>query len=125
MLEDAFAKARATNPRQPEEHQRYRITHNLMQFPDGRWTYRYDKALRDPNNPRPRPTPEDGWTAVGNINVPTLILRGEVSDILARETAERMVAEIPDARLVEVDGSGHSIPLDRPDGFAAAVRTFL
>lgn len=124
-LEDAFAQARATNSRPPEEHQRYRITHNLMQIPNGRWTYRYDKALRDPSNPRPRPSPEEGWTAVRNINVPTLVLRGELSDILAREIAERMVTEIPDARLVEVEGSGHPIPLDRPDEFAAAVRTFL
>jgi len=36
-----------------------------------------------------------------------------------------MTTEIPDARLVEIEGSGHPIPLDTPDGFAAAVRTFL
>ena len=123
--EEAFAQQRAANPRPPEEHQRYRVIHNLMQTADGTWTWRYDRALRDPSNPRPRPTAEEGWAAVRNINVPTLILRGELSDILARDIAERMATEIPDARLIEVEGSGHSIPLDRPDEFAEAVRTFL
>ena len=123
--DEAFAQQRERNPRPPEAHHRYRIDHNLMQTDDGKWTWRYDKALRDPNNPRPRPTPEEGWAACRNINVPTLILRGELSDILAADIAQRMADEIPDAQLIEVKDSGHSIPLDRPTAFAEAVRTFL
>jgi pimeloyl-ACP methyl ester carboxylesterase len=32
---------------------------------------------------------------------------------------------IPDARLDLVKDSGHSVPLDKPDGFLAAARLFL
>ncbi|HXU25356.1 MAG TPA: alpha/beta hydrolase, partial [Tepidiformaceae bacterium] len=104
---------------------RNRVRHNLMRTADGRWTFRYDKALRAPGRPRPRPSTEENWQAWRQITVPTLLLRGGVSDILSRETAERMAKEIPDCRLVEIPGSGHSIPLEAPARFLEAVQTFL
>ena len=51
--------------------------------------------------------------------------RGELSDILSATMAERMIETIPDARLALVKDSGHSVPLDAPDGFLAAAREFL
>lgn len=124
-VEAAIAQGRRANPNADEAEQVHRITHNLMPTADGKWTYRYDRALRDPSNPRPRPTPEEGWQLVRQITVPTLLVRGEVSDVLPREVADRMVTEIPDCRFVEVPGSGHSVPLERPQGFLEAVRSFL
>ncbi|MFN0093862.1 MAG: alpha/beta fold hydrolase [Dehalococcoidia bacterium] len=123
--EEAIAQARAGNGRADEHELRSRNRNNLMRTEDGRWTWRYDAALRDTSRPRPRATPEENWALWKNINVATLVIRGELSDILAPEIAERMVQEHPDCRLVEVAGSGHSIPLDAPRGFLAAVETFL
>jgi pimeloyl-ACP methyl ester carboxylesterase len=123
--EQAFRQARAGNARAPEAELRHRVTNNLMRLPDGRWTFRYDKALRDPNRPRPRPTPEAGWALMPRITCPTLLVRGADSDILSPETAARMAREIPNCRLVEVPDAGHSIPLDNPAGFLAAVSPFL
>jgi len=100
------------------------VDHNLMRTEDGRWTWRYDRALRSPTTVRPR-DPEAAWAACADINVPTLIIRGALSDVLSPEVAARMVETIPDVRLVQVDNSGHSVPLDAPDGFLAAARTFL
>lgn len=96
-----------------------------MRTEDGRWTYRYDRALRDPDNARPRPSVEEGWRSVAAIDVPSLLIRGEDSNLLQPAVADRMVRDIPDCRFVEVAGSGHPVPLDRPDGFLDAVRTFL
>ncbi len=124
-IEDAVAQAGRANPNADEHEQRHRVTENLMPTADGRFTYRYDRALRDPNNPRPRPAPEEGWRLLANIAVPTLLVRGEISDVLSREMAERMLETIPDCRFAEVPGSGHSVPLERPREFLAAVRTFL
>jgi pimeloyl-ACP methyl ester carboxylesterase len=120
----AFAVARAANPLPPEAHQRHRVDYNLMMTKDGRWTWRYDRALRSVRELRPRDA-ETGWRSCANIAVPTLLIRGELSDILGPEVAERMIQTIPDARLATVANSGHSIPLDSPDGFLAAARTFL
>ncbi len=123
--EEAFEAARTANPLPPEAHHRQRVINNLMRLEDGTWTYRYDRALRDPNNPRQRASVEDGWRAVTQINVPTLVVRGEISDIMTPEDAARMAADIADGRLVEVSGSGHSVPLDKPDEFLKVVRDFL
>ena len=59
------------------------------------------------------------------VAAPTLVMRGELSDILSPEIGKRMIETIPDAQYVEVAGSGHPIPLDRPDEFLAASRAFL
>ena len=124
-VEEAFARARADNPVPPEAHHLHRVRNSLMRNEDGNWTYRYDRALRDRTNQRPRPSAEEGWRSVANINVPTLLVRGENSNLLDRGIAERMVSDIAEARLVEVQGAGHPVPLDKPDGFLDAVRTFL
>jgi pimeloyl-ACP methyl ester carboxylesterase len=123
--EDAVKSSRAANPRPPDSELRHRVLNNLMQTGDGKWTWRYDKALRDPARPRPRQDPAEAWALMPRITCPTLLLRGEHSDILSRETAERMVREIPNCRLLEVPDAGHSIPLDNPTRFIEAVKTFL
>ena len=124
-VEDAFARAREDNPTPPEAHHLHRVRHSLMRTEDRKWTYRYDRALRDPSLVRPRPSVDEGWRSVAAIDVPTLLIRGAASDILDRSAADRMVRDIPDCRFVEVEGSGHSVPLDAPDGFLRAARGFL
>jgi pimeloyl-ACP methyl ester carboxylesterase len=123
--DEAFARAREDNPIPPPDHQRYRVDYSLMRMEDGRFTFRYDRALRDPRNPRRGIPAEEGWRLVANIAVPTLLIRGELSDILTRDVAERMAKSMPRGRLVEIAGSGHPVPLDKPGQFLAAVRDFL
>jgi pimeloyl-ACP methyl ester carboxylesterase len=122
--DEAFAVARANNLRPPDALLRHRSDAGLMRIEDGRWTYRYDRALRSPRNLRRRDA-ETAWRSCANMNVPTQIIRGELSDILAPEIAQRMLETIPDARLDVVAGAGHSVPLDAPDGFLATAREFL
>jgi len=122
--EEAFAVARADNSRPPEALHRQRSDTSLMRTEDGRWTHRYDRALRSPRNLR-LPDPETAWRSCANIEAPTLIVRGELSDILSPQIAERMARTIPDARLATVTNAGHGVPYDAPEGFLAAVREFL
>jgi len=122
--EDAFAVSRADNSRPPETLHRQRSDASLMRTEDGRWTYRYDRAPRSPGNLRLR-DPETAWRSCANIDAPTQIVRGELSDILSPRIAERMVRTIPDARLATVADAGHGVPYDAPEGFLATVREFL
>lgn len=123
--EEAFQQARAANARADEQELRHRIHHNLKSLPNGMLTWKWDKALRDPNRLRPRPQPEEGWAAVRAISCPTLLIRGAESDVLAEETAERMQREMAHCTLVTIPGSGHPVPMDRPAEFEAAVRSWL
>ncbi|MGE0422797.1 MAG: alpha/beta fold hydrolase [Reyranellaceae bacterium] len=122
--DEAFAIARAANSLPPEAHHRHRSDNSLMRTEDGRWTYRYDRALRTPSNLRRRDA-GTGWRSCANIQVPTQIIRGGLSDILSPEIAERMVRTVPDARLAVVANAGHGVPLDAPEEFLAATREFL
>jgi pimeloyl-ACP methyl ester carboxylesterase len=107
--DEAFAAARAANATPPEAHHRHRVDHS---------------ALRAPGTVRAR-DPEAGWRAVADIAVPTLLIRGENSDILSPEAAQRMLDSNSNIHMATVAGSGHSVPLDKPDGFLAACREFL
>ncbi len=123
--EEAFRAARAANHRPTDEDLRHRVSHGLKQRDDGRWTFRYDPALRSPDRPIRRPDPETLWPLLPKIACPTLLIRGADSDVLSPETAARMAREIPNCTLVTVPDSGHSVPLDNPAGFLAAARPFL
>ncbi len=125
-VEEAFARARSANPVPPDDVFFHRVRHSLMRTEDGKWTYRYDRAFRTPGNaPRRRPNVEEGWQAVARISVPALLIRGEHSPLLTREIADKFVDAASDCKLVEIPGSGHSVPLDKPEEFGNAVLSFL
>jgi pimeloyl-ACP methyl ester carboxylesterase len=112
--DEAFALVRAANPRPADATIRHRIAHNLRPLPDGTLTYKYDARLRTPRAIFDHTSAElwDCWRAVA---CPVLLIRGDDSDILAADTADRMIAENDNASLVTVPDCGHSITLDRPE----------
>lgn len=69
-------------------------------------------------------TQEPLWGRLGEIRCPTLVLVGE-RDAKFTELGERLVDELPEARLVLVPGSGHSVHLEQPDATAAVIADFL
>ncbi|HET9949514.1 MAG TPA: alpha/beta fold hydrolase, partial [Longimicrobiales bacterium] len=64
------------------------------------------------------------WHRLGEIRTPTLLLVGAL-DRKYVEIAHRMAAALPDARVVEVSGAGHTVHLERPAAWVAAVADFL
>lgn len=122
-VEEAVDAYLAGAPGAPVEIVRRRIRDNLMVCEDGLLTWRYDEALR--RAPVARPGADDQWPLLSRIVAPTLLLRGSRSDVLTADDADRMVGAIPGARLAVVDDAGHSIAVDQPAGFLAAVAPFL
>jgi pimeloyl-ACP methyl ester carboxylesterase len=64
------------------------------------------------------------WQAYDHIVAPTLLLRGETSDLLLAETAQAMLTRGPRPRLHQFAGVGHAPTLQQPDQ-VAVVRDFL
>ncbi|MDH5291031.1 MAG: alpha/beta hydrolase, partial [Acidimicrobiia bacterium] len=60
-----------------------------------------------------------------NINVPTLLVRGGLSDVLSEEGAQSFLAQCPHAEYVKVSDAAHMVAGDRNDIFAGAVIEFL
>ncbi len=93
-------------------------THRLTA--EGRIVTDYDKQIAAPLRAPGGEAAVDLWPVYRALgDVPLLILRGELSDILARSAGEKMVAELPRARLVEVPGVGHAPTMDEAEARAA------
>ena len=62
-----------------------------------------------------------GWVALWRLvrRVPTLLLRGETSDILSADIADTMQRRAPGLRVVVVPGVGHAPTLAEPEALAA------
>jgi peroxiredoxin len=63
--------------------------------------------------------------ASDNIFVPTLLVRGELSDIVTQEGVDELLARISDITVANVEGAAHMIAGDRNDQFTSAVIDFL
>ena len=64
------------------------------------------------------------WQAYDKLRCPTLLLRGEGSDLLSPATAQSMTGRGPRARLVQLPGVGHAPTLVQPEQ-VQIVREFL
>jgi esterase len=124
-FEEFVERAHQFNPRRSLENIRSRLSHNLKRLPSGRWTWKYDKALRSGERSFQASALLNLWDDVGAIRCPTLIVKGEESDILSAESATKLQAAIPGSQLVLIPGAGHSVMGDNPAAFVAAVAGFL
>ena len=115
---------RRTNPLQDVDLLRQRVHHGLKRLADGELTWKYAKGLRDMMREGRRDA-VDLWEPLPRIPCPTLIVRGAESDILSAEVAKKMAERLPDGRVVEIAGAGHTVPADRPEEFVRQIRAFL
>ncbi|KEQ52765.1 alpha/beta fold hydrolase [Sphingobium chlorophenolicum] len=82
----------------------------------GRIVLDYDMRIAEPLRVASDEAGLDMWPVMQAFRgIPTLLLRGERSDLLSAATAERMAQEIgPDAELATVPHVGHAPLLDEP-----------
>ena len=118
-IEDAFADAIENNPIADPEMIKHRVLHGLKRTDGGGWAPKHtsDVAMYW--------RPDDLTEAIKTVQCPTLIIRGGLSDVLSPDVAASMAMAIPNCKLVTIDGSGHSVPQDKPIEFESALREFL
>lgn len=80
--------------------------HGHRRLPDGRLMLAYDPEIAAPF--RAEATDVDLWSVYNKVKCPTLLLRGEASELLPRALAEQMTRTGPCAKLVEIEGTGHA-----------------
>jgi pimeloyl-ACP methyl ester carboxylesterase len=103
--------------------------HAWARQPDGSFRMNLDPAIirstveRGVQEPLP-PGESPLWPFIPQITPPTLIVRGAQTVYFPKACAERMVKEMPDARLVEID-TGHALFMEDLDAFHDAVIGFL
>lgn len=87
---------------------------------DGRLELDYDPAIAQPQTPgAAAPDMRPIFKALGPV--PTLVLRGAISDILSRDGVAEMLAIKDDLEVAEVPGVGHAPTLEEPSAWLPIV----
>ncbi len=88
------------------------LTRHVVRQEGERWRKHYDPGLAAPFARSTPALAKAGeailWRSFNNIACPTLVVRGELSDLLSVKTAQEMLARNPNSRLAEIPGVGHA-----------------
>lgn len=126
---DEVADAIASyNPHRPRPRNLDGLRKNVRQREDGRWVWHWDPRFMSG-----RHLDEAGVVsredrlerAARALALPTLLVRGGVSDLISPEDAAYFQTLVPHAEMVDVAGAGHMVAGDRNDVFTAAIVDFL
>ena len=100
------------------------LAKNVRLGKDGRYRWHWDPRFLSKG--RDFKKREDRLGAcVENLSLPTLLVRGGLSDVLSEEGAQSFRDLCPTSEYVNVTDAGHMVAGDRNDMFASAVIEFL
>ena len=91
---------------------------------DGTWRPHYDLRIAEVYNATMPDKDLELWNVYDAVRCPTLLIRGERSDLVSRATAQEMTRRGPKAKVVEIRNVGHAPTLLHQDQIAV-VRDFL
>ena len=120
---DAASFLRKERPRMSDAALKVRMENTLKELPSGAVTWKFD--LNGIWNSRVDWNFPDLWPHVRELQCPTLVLRGGLSDILSPETAEGMAQANSNIRWVEVPDAAHLIHEDNLQVFNREISQFL
>ncbi len=100
------------------------LAKNIRLAPNGKYKWHWDparrKAWRGDDGRETRLS-----ACAESLKLPTLLVRGGLSNVLSEEGAQSFLKQCPHAEYVRVDNAAHMVAGDRNDNFAGAVIEFL
>jgi pimeloyl-ACP methyl ester carboxylesterase len=100
------------------------LAKNIRLAPNGKYKWHWDPARR--RSWRGDNIREQRLSAcAGRLALPTLLVRGGLSNVLSEEGAQSFLAQCPHAEYVRIDNAAHMVAGDRNDNFAGAAIEFL
>jgi len=126
-LEEAADAIAAYNPHRRRPKDLSGLRKNLRERPDGRFEWHWDPAFMSsrPGQPAEPPNFQSLDDLARALTIPTLLVRGRMSDLLSQEGADHFLELVPHAKFADVSGAGHMVAGDRNDAFAKSVVDFL
>jgi pimeloyl-ACP methyl ester carboxylesterase len=127
-LEDAADVIARYLPHRPRPRDLSGLRKNLRLGQDGRWRWHWDPAFvqgRGPGTPGRADQLERLDEAARALRLPTLLVRGRMSELVSEEAAREFLRTVPHAAYEDVSGAGHMVAGDRNDAFTTAVLRFL
>src|SRR3954471_10561546 len=116
-FDEILERTIAFNPTRTESSLRRGVMHNAIELSDGRWRWRYDLPRRGTGEGESgaiMPGLDALWQAVERVKVPLTLLRGSLSPVVDDDDVAELRRRNADARVVVVEGAGHSIQGDKP-----------
>lgn len=99
------------------------LSKNVRLGEDGRYHWHWDPKSRSTEDLGDRETRLEACAR--NLSLPTLLIRGGLSDVLSEEGVKEFLAMCPQAEYVNVGDAAHMVAGDRNDLFASSVVEFL
>ncbi|MGH8013996.1 MAG: alpha/beta fold hydrolase [Candidatus Binataceae bacterium] len=125
-VEAFIERALKFNPRRNRELLRRSLLYNLRQLPNGKWTWKHDPNRIGTNFEHDRVERAKLISnATARITCPTLVMRGEHSNVLTDESARAFAESLPAGSWVRIADAGHTIQGDNPRALLSALRPFL
>ena len=125
-LEHFVRNVRQYDPYRPREHIERTVKYNMLQRADGKFVSKCD------SNPRRlgilRGTSPQDTVSLDDVrlyNLPVMVVRGENSNILEADAAERFRDALPSGTLVTVPNCGHNVHGQNTKGFLGAIGGFF
>jgi len=126
-LEEAAESVAAYNPHRPKPPSTDGLRKNLRER-DGRWFWHWDPAfIRGSFGDLPSEVRDTAllMDCARTIQVPILVVRGRMSDVITEQAALDFVDQVPLASFSDVADAAHMVAGDRNDAFTAEVAGFL
>lgn len=132
-LDEAAEAVAAYLPHRPKSSDTNRLERNLRLREDGRWYWHWDPTmLKVWKQQSTEATPDQQiknearlFAAARRLTVPTLIVRGGMSDVVSERIMAEFLDAVPRVRSVSVAEAGHMVAGDSNHAFTRAVLAFL
>ncbi|WP_163802152.1 alpha/beta fold hydrolase [Mycolicibacterium sediminis] len=123
-LEEAADAVAAYLPHRDKPRNVDGLTKNLRQR-DGRWYWHWDPAFLTKPEDDPFVRVDKLEQAAISLEIPILLIRGKLSDVVSTEGVEDFLAKVPRAEFVELSDAGHTAAGDDNDAFTDVVVRFV
>lgn len=123
-LDDAVDAVAKFNPHRPRPSDASGLARNLRER-DGRLYWHWDPRLISPNQHDREALQSRLIAAARRLRVPTLLIRGELSNVVGQREVEHFRALVPDAEFIDVADASHMVAGDRNDAFSQSVLDFI
>lgn len=126
-LEEAADAVAAYYPERSRPKDPSGLMKNLRQHEDGRLYWHWDPVMFGVEDPSAfhEPLQRSTLRLGKRPDVPVLVVRGKLSDIVSDASITSFQSKVPHAETVDVSGAGHMVAGDKNDAFNAAVIGFL
>jgi pimeloyl-ACP methyl ester carboxylesterase len=123
-IEAAADAVAAYLPHRPKPRSTDGLKKNLR-WRDGRWHWHWDPAFLTKPEDDPFVRVDKLEQAAVNLEIPILLIRGKLSDVVSTQGVQDFLAKVPRAEFVELSEAGHMAAGDDNDAFSDVVVRFV